>query len=292
MFKKILAIALFFAILSCDKETAPEVVQQDENPLILKRLSYETTSSPECLGRFGEFNSEGKLSEVYFICNDIRTDVREYNYDSEGNFIGPFGNYELQYDDNGNLIRAEIDSERYVEYAYQDNFVTERSYNYGEEYIWYYVYEFSDTSYSQLLSVKLFDQSQGDVLLSHQWFKHSNGNVVEVHSERTIGEEPDLVQEYSYFIAYDDQINPWKLGKPSSPIVANSMYLIYDAWVEYSLAYYSSNNIKEIQAIDYLNDTSTQFTFEYTYNDEMYPTNATHFIAGNPWRTILFEYYE
>lgn len=294
MKKVILFLSLSMCFFSCTNESVNETEQTQE--LTLKQVNSVFINTPtECEGQFKDFDSQGKILEVYSTCSGESYTQRTYTY-TDADLIKSidegFGGEEFIYDNDvlvGHLAGSDTSSNLH-EFTYEDNFMTSISYELGNPTSGYVIYEFEDDSFTKLLSIKGYDNSSGtDELQYLKTFQYEGNNPVEIYIESKTGGGSEVVPFRRITLAYDDKINPYKKGLAEHAFLKEHTRII--GFVDYNMAYSADNNITSLVFEDLVQNTSYTQTYSYQYNGDMYPIEAMNFVNGDYRRTDYFEYY-
>lgn len=268
---------------------------QIETDLIIKRISRNTTDpNSNCLGRYGNFNTDGKLENI-FVCDVLST---TFTYNDENLLTGltDYGGYEYE---NGMLIGVLTGSDTgsgYTTVTYENNFITERlTYN-GVQSESNTVYKFTDATYSRLLSITRNEAVDTTPFVSHiETFEYDGNNMVKSVTRRLDANTQELEDFEVISYTYDNKINPYQMGLTQNAHLTSRIISFYQLGASEMIAARSDNNVT-IQSIWRKPlDTVYEFSFVFTheYNDLNYPISYTVQIDdGEIVYVGDFEYYE
>jgi len=288
-----LFLILIFAC-SCTNESV--VVPEQNQELILKRVNFPLVDAEnDCPGRFAEFDSHGKIIEVYYECDGNLNTIRSYTY-NENSFIKYFtGFYDFEYDENDNLIKRSGGNDTgggYHDFTYTDNSMHLQGYYRGEQNSYYTVYTFEDSSFTKMLGVETFDTSgANEEVISRITYQYSANNPIEILFEQKGPDDVAIELKRSITITYDDKINPYKQGLPENAYLASETFMAYTVQF-YNIMYSADNNHISIIENNFETNIIYTITNVYDYNDDMYPVQAVLSYNGEPFRKEIFEYYE
>jgi hypothetical protein len=292
MIKKLPFLLAILFIFNCENE--PIAIFEQNQKLILKRVNYPLIDSPDnCSGRFADFDSQGKIIEVFYECDGNTTSFRTYTY-TESGLINYFTGYlDFTYDENNVLIRRSGGTDTgfsYHDFFYNDNIMLVQGYYNGVQNYWYTTYEFEDDTFKKLLSIKSYDSSNNEEIIYRETYQYNGNNPIEILIEQKDLDDLMLEPKRQITITYDNKINPYRLGLPENAYMANSTMLAYD--ISYNIAFTADNNITSIIINNLVDNTVYTNTNTYSYNNDMYPIEAIFYINGEPFRKEIFEYYQ
>jgi len=290
--KKIVLLVLCIVLFNCDTESIDGLEQNKK--LVLKQVAYPVVDATDnCPGRFANFDSQGKIIEVYYECDGITNIYRTYTY-GENDLIHYFTGYlDFTYDENDQLIRRSGGNDTgssYHDFTYNNNIMLVQGYYSGEQNSWYTRYEFGDDSYTKLMSIKTNHINNGEITY-RVTYRYNGNNPIEIFVEQKYSDDSTLEAKRLITITYDDKINPYKLGLPKNAYLSSHTMLAYDVQF-YNIAFAADNNITSISIKNLVSNTTYTYTNTYTYNNAMYPTEALLHTNGEPFRKEIFEYYE
>lgn len=290
---KLLLLLIF--TFSCTNENInePELTQE----LILKQVNAVFFNTPtECGGQFTDFDSQGKILEVYSTCNGESNTQRTYTYTDNGlikSIVEGFGAEVFLYENNvlvGHGGGSDASIGNYTEFTYYGNKMIANYYQSGEISNNYSIFEFEDDTYAKLISIKGYDNSSGiDELTYLKTFQYEGKNPVEIYIESKNGGGSERVPFRRITLTYDDKINPYKKGFTEHAYLKEHTRII--GFVDHNMAYSADNNIASMVFEDLVQNTSYAQTYTYQYNGDMYPTEAMNFVNGDYRSTDYFEYY-
>ena len=293
MTKKLTFLLVTLFILSCENETV-EIIEQHQK-LTLKKVNYPGIDARiDCPGRFADFDSQGRLIKVSYECDGQTGSIRTYTYSDSG-FIKSYGEGgSFDYDENDILIRANFSTDfgwGTTDFFYNDNIMLAQGYYRGVKNHFYTTYEFESDTREKLISIKIFDTSNNEEIISRETYRYNGNNPVEILIEQKYPDDLKLESKKNITITYDDKINPFKLGIPKNAYLAKSFNLAYQV-PSYNIAFKADNNIESITINNLENNVTYTNTNSYSYNSDNYPIEAIYHLKGEPFRKEIFEYYE
>ncbi|MBT8309871.1 MAG: hypothetical protein HKN96_10490 [Flavobacteriaceae bacterium] len=311
---QLLILTILFAFASCSNENLV-IEQENQNNLILKKITYERTSFPG-FGRVMNFNGSGQYLNSQTL--DESETARSYLYNSDGKIErlsynplvdpqgGGYKNY--VYVDNrlsesdeqfGDLIGAAETSY----YSYIDNKIEKlTSENANPNNAKLTIYTFADNNYQQLLRYDYFSDANN--------LTEPTASIILFYDDdmRIIREEwwgysfaTQTLNLTSYFEqTFDDKINMFKNSLPLELIVEFDL-TPDDRNMTYSEVFNrlsSPNNLLRKKHFSVSSNgqenLNADYNFVYTYNTDNYPVAAERYNVGgtNPTQIYTFEYYD
>ena len=265
------------------------------------------------------FQFEGDDSQYFLEFSEaglpVLGNINTFTYNAndqliENTFLGGFGlvmprSYEYQGDV---LIGLDLRSQgatdglfiRQGDILYEEgNTIIHALYQEDEIYVGI-VYSFATESYNHITSFGYFDGEDSNNL--YKWYDYEyddNNNLVwmnEYDIDETTGEQ---TLSDTYDIEYDTKLNPFYKFQEHHPIVFNLLSFDFDSqpsltFLEPHLRRNAKHNVLLVERTSFFNgNTSTyNFTFEYEYNEDDYPTMRNRFHNnGSLLNSLNFEYY-
>jgi len=284
----VITLLLIF-IYTCSDESV--IALEPTQELTLKQVNYVNENTPiDCQGTFADFDSQGKIVEVNYVCGIDISIWRTYTYtdlDLISSIAQGFGAVVYEYEDD---VLVEMRNPGFeLKFTYDDNLMIGNVFQFAAPTSRYNIYEFEDDSYTKLLSITSFDNSSGiDEVVSKITYQYDGNNPVEIYIEGTPLGGSTMEPNWRINIAYDDNVNPYKKGLAEQAFLANETVL--RDYVDYNIAFSADNNITSILHEDLVESTSYTITYSYIYNSDLYPTEAL-IVDDGLSRTEYFYYY-
>ncbi len=285
-------LALLVGLLLCFSSCSNNEELDNNIERVIKKIE-STPANGACCIRYFDFREDGKIDRFGYYEN-LPDVYNKYYYDDQGKYVGATGYVGLTYEGN-NLTASYGGTDTGGggwNYTYEGNIISSQGFYNGEPNNYNVIYEFSDTTYSKLLSITVND----DILTTPYIFRVTTfeyeGDLLVKSEEKEFNENTGEIEPKSSFeFTYDNNKNPYKLGLNQNAFVTSFIYIPFNNYIPQNLTLQMEHNIVSQKSTSFTTGNVSLYEREYVYDEFGFPISYSENHNGEPNRDVTFEYY-